>query len=102
MDGFERSNGGRLLGGRVLAVVLLGLGLFGILFLGAMLGSGFKLRQECVDQALDTIAGGLLEFVSCFEGQLFDGLVGSPHDVFMDQVVTEGAVYQGRGRHQRG
>lgn len=34
----------------------------------------------------------------CYECQLFDDLVVSPHDVFMDRVVTEAAVYDGRGR----
>jgi 5-formyltetrahydrofolate cyclo-ligase len=34
----------------------------------------------------------------CYECQLFDKLVVSPHDVFMDQVVTELAAYAGRGR----
>jgi 5-formyltetrahydrofolate cyclo-ligase len=29
----------------------------------------------------------------CYESQLFDRLVVGPHDVFMDQVVTESAVY---------
>jgi 5-formyltetrahydrofolate cyclo-ligase len=34
----------------------------------------------------------------CYECQLFDDLVVGPHDVFMDKVVTESAVYEGRGR----
>ena len=34
----------------------------------------------------------------CYECQLFDDLVVSSHDVFMDQVVTEKAVYPGQGR----
>jgi 5-formyltetrahydrofolate cyclo-ligase len=34
----------------------------------------------------------------CYECQLFDDLIVSRHDVFMDKVVTERAVYQGRGR----
>jgi hypothetical protein len=33
---------------------------------------------------------------------LFDDLIVNPHDVFMDKVVTERAVYQGRGRRARG
>ena len=32
-----------------------------------------------------------------YECQLFDDLIVSPHDVFMDKVVTERAVYRGRG-----
>ena len=34
----------------------------------------------------------------CYESQLFDNLVVGPHDVYMDKVVTESAVYDGRGR----
>lgn len=34
----------------------------------------------------------------CYESQLIDNLVVSPHDVFMDKVVTESAVYEGTGR----
>ncbi len=37
----------------------------------------------------------------CYESQLFDDLIVSPHDVFMDKVVTERAVYEGRGRLTR-
>ncbi len=33
-----------------------------------------------------------------YECQLFDDLVVGPHDVFMDKVVTERAVYAGQGR----
>ena len=34
----------------------------------------------------------------CYECQLFDDLIVNRHDVFMDKVVTERAVYPGRGR----
>jgi 5-formyltetrahydrofolate cyclo-ligase len=34
----------------------------------------------------------------CYECQLFDDLVVGPHDVFMDKVVSERAVYPGQGR----
>ncbi|MBM4074517.1 MAG: 5-formyltetrahydrofolate cyclo-ligase [Planctomycetes bacterium] len=33
-----------------------------------------------------------------FECQLFDEIPMQPHDVFMDKVITEAAVYPGRGR----
>jgi 5-formyltetrahydrofolate cyclo-ligase len=33
-----------------------------------------------------------------YESQMFDDLVVSQHDVFMDKVVTERGVYEGRGR----
>ena len=32
----------------------------------------------------------------CYECQLFDDLIVGPHDVFMDKVVTESAVYEGQ------
>jgi 5-formyltetrahydrofolate cyclo-ligase len=38
----------------------------------------------------------------CYECQLFDELIVAPHDVFMDLVVTELAVYRGRGRLSAG
>ena len=34
----------------------------------------------------------------CYECQLFDDLIVGPHDVFMDRVLTDAAVYPGRGR----
>jgi 5-formyltetrahydrofolate cyclo-ligase len=34
----------------------------------------------------------------CYESQLFDNLIIGPHDVFMDKVVTESAIYEGQGR----
>jgi 5-formyltetrahydrofolate cyclo-ligase len=33
-----------------------------------------------------------------FECQLFPEIPMQPHDIFMDAVVTEEAVYPGRGR----
>ncbi|MCA9210622.1 MAG: 5-formyltetrahydrofolate cyclo-ligase, partial [Planctomycetales bacterium] len=33
-----------------------------------------------------------------FECQLFDEIPMQEHDIFMDKVVTEDAVYEGRGR----
>jgi len=33
-----------------------------------------------------------------FECQLFDEIPMQPHDVFMDKLITEAAVYDGRGR----
>ena len=34
----------------------------------------------------------------CYESQLFDNVLVAPHDVYMDKVVTEDAVYEGKGR----
>jgi 5-formyltetrahydrofolate cyclo-ligase len=36
-----------------------------------------------------------------FECQLFPEIPAEAHDVFMDKVVTEAAVYEGRGRGKR-
>ena len=33
-----------------------------------------------------------------FECQMFDEIPVAPHDVFMDKVITEDCVYEGRGR----
>ncbi|MFG0336267.1 MAG: 5-formyltetrahydrofolate cyclo-ligase [Maioricimonas sp. JB049] len=33
-----------------------------------------------------------------FECQMFDGIPMQPHDIYMDKVVTEARVYDGRGR----
>jgi 5-formyltetrahydrofolate cyclo-ligase len=33
-----------------------------------------------------------------FECQLFPEIPTAPHDIFMDQIITERAVYPGRGR----
>jgi 5-formyltetrahydrofolate cyclo-ligase len=44
----------------------------------------FRVRPDCPLVAL------------CFESQLFEDLIVSPHDVYMDKVVTERAVYEGR------
>jgi 5-formyltetrahydrofolate cyclo-ligase len=33
-----------------------------------------------------------------FECQLFDGIPTAPHDIFMDLIITERAIYHGKGR----
>jgi len=33
-----------------------------------------------------------------FECQLFPEVPVAPHDIFMDKIISEAAVYQGRGR----
>src|SRR4051812_2636204 len=37
-----------------------------------------------------------------FECQLFPEIPTAPHDVFMDKVITEKAVYPGKGRNKTG
>ena len=54
--------------------------------------------QGYYDRLLERVRPDCLLVGLCYESQLFDNLVVSPHDVFMDKVVTETAVYNGRGR----
>jgi 5-formyltetrahydrofolate cyclo-ligase len=61
---------------------------------GGRMGNG----QGYYDRLLERVRPDCLLVGLCFESQLFDNLVVSPHDVFMDKVVTESAVYDGRGR----
>ncbi len=61
---------------------------------GGRMGNG----QGYYDRLLATVRPDCRLIGLCFESQLFDDLVVSKHDVFMDQVVTEAAVYPGRGR----
>ena len=61
---------------------------------GGRMGNG----QGYYDRLLATVRPECRLIGLCYESQLFDDLVVSPHDVFMDQVVTEAAVYAGRGR----
>jgi len=61
---------------------------------GARMGNG----QGYYDRLLERVRPDCPLVGLCYECQLFDELVVSPHDVFMDKVVTEASVYQGRGR----
>lgn len=61
---------------------------------GARMGNG----QGYYDRLLPLLRADCPLVALCYECQLFDDLIVGPHDVFMDQVVTEAAVYQGRGR----
>lgn len=62
---------------------------------GGRMGNG----QGYYDRLLDRVRPDCLLVGLGYESQLFDDLVVSPHDVFMDKVVTELAVYEGKGRH---
>ena len=61
---------------------------------GARMGNG----QGYYDRLLQAVRPDCPLVAVCFESQLFDALVVGPHDVFMDKVITESAVYEGRGR----
>ena len=61
---------------------------------GGRMGNG----QGYYDRLLQRVRPDCPLIGLCYECQLFDDLVVNSHDVFMDQVVTEKAVYPGQGR----
>lgn len=61
---------------------------------GGRMGNG----QGYYDRLLANVRPDCKLIGLCYECQLFDDLIVSPHDVFMDKVVTELAVYDGQGR----
>ena len=61
---------------------------------GARLGNG----QGYYDRLLEQVRSDCPLVAPCYESQLFDEIVVGPHDIYMDRVVTEAAVYDGRGR----
>jgi 5-formyltetrahydrofolate cyclo-ligase len=63
---------------------------------GGRMGNG----QGYYDRLLQHVRSDCPLVGLCYECQLFDDLIVSSHDVFMDKVVTERAVYHGRGRRQ--
>ena len=61
---------------------------------GARMGHGFGYYDKLLGYArAETPLGAL-----AFECQLFADLPTESHDIFMDEVVTEKAIYPGRGR----
>ena len=64
---------------------------------GARMGNG----QGYYDRLLDRVRPDAALVALAYECQLFAELAVSPHDVYMDKVVTENAVYAGRGRRGR-
>ncbi|MFN0017049.1 MAG: 5-formyltetrahydrofolate cyclo-ligase [Pirellulaceae bacterium] len=61
---------------------------------GGRMGNG----QGYYDRLLERVRPDCPLIGLCYECQLFDDLIVGPHDVFMDKVVTELAVYEGQGR----
>ena len=61
---------------------------------GGRMGNG----QGYYDRLLDGVRPDAPLIAICYEAQLFDEIIVGPHDVFMDKVITEKAVYQGKGR----
>lgn len=64
---------------------------------GGRLGNG----QGYYDRLLERVRPDCPLIGLCYECQLFDNLIVGPHDVFMDKVVTELAVYNGSGRQKK-
>ena len=61
---------------------------------GGRMGNG----QGYYDRLLKRIRPDAPLIALCYESQLFDEILVGPHDIFMDKVVTEQAVYDGKGR----
>ncbi len=62
---------------------------------GGRMGNG----QGYYDRLLEKVRSDCLLIALCYESQLFDEIQMGTHDVFMDLVITENAVYEGRGRN---
>lgn len=61
---------------------------------GARMGHGKGYYDKLLQHARPTTPLVAL----AFECQLFPEIPVAPHDVFMDRIITEAAVYEGRGR----
>lgn len=64
---------------------------------GGRMGNG----QGYYDRLLERVRPDCPLIGLGYECQLFDNLIVGPHDVFMDKVVTEQAVYNGPGRPKK-
>lgn len=61
---------------------------------GARMGHGFGYYDKLLEHArADTPLVAL-----AFECQMFPEIPTQPHDIFMDQIITEQTIYQGKGR----
>jgi len=65
---------------------------------GGRMGNG----QGYYDRLLQSVRLNCSLVAPCYECQLMDEIAMGPHDVFMDKVVTEASVYQGKGRVYQG
>lgn len=61
---------------------------------GARMGHGFGYY----DKLLEHTRPNTQLIALAFECQLFEEIPTAPHDIFMDKIVTEAAIYEGRGR----
>jgi 5-formyltetrahydrofolate cyclo-ligase len=64
---------------------------------GARMGNG----QGYYDRLLNQVRPDVPLIALAYECQMFPDLAVGPHDVYMDKVITEKAVYEGRGRKAR-
>ncbi len=62
---------------------------------GARMGHGFGYYDKLLHKARHDAPLVAL----AFECQLFPLIPMQPHDIFMDKVITESAIYQGKGRN---
>lgn len=62
---------------------------------GHRMGNG----QGYYDRLLEKVRPDCSLIALCYESQLFDDIPVAPHDVLMDKVVTEAAVYDCEGRN---
>jgi len=61
---------------------------------GARLGNG----QGYYDRLLSSVRSDCALVGLSYESQLFEEVAMEPHDVYVNKVVTESSVYEGRGR----
>ena len=61
---------------------------------GARMGNG----QGYYDRLLNSVPPNCSLVAPCYESQLMEEIIMGPHDVYMDKVVTESAVYEGLRR----
>lgn len=61
---------------------------------GARMGHGFGYYDKLLEHARPDAPLVAL----AFECQLFPEIPTAPHDIFMDRILTEKAIYQGKGR----
>lgn len=61
---------------------------------GARMGHGFGYYDKLLEHTRPNTPLVAL----AFECQLFEEIPTAPHDIFMDKIVTEADIYEGRGR----
>jgi 5-formyltetrahydrofolate cyclo-ligase len=61
---------------------------------GGRMGNG----QGYYDRLLRSVRLDCQLVAPCYECQLMDEIPMGPHDMYMDKVVTEAAIYDGKGR----